>query len=137
MTFIKGETPDGAIPFKKGESGNPNGRPPGKTFKSILNDLLDLKATDEDMSDEEIKKLFPDGKVTNREILMAKLLLTAKKDGESKSMERLMNRVDGKPIETVNNKVEIDTAKKINLSMNGEEINLSTDSNDSDPSDAK
>ena len=130
MTFIKGETPEGAKPFKKGESGNPNGRPPGKTFKSILNDLLDLKASDDDMSDEEIKKLFPNGKVTNREILMAKLLLTAKKDGESKSMERLMNRVDGKPIETVNNKVEIDTAKKINLSMNGEEINLSTESDD-------
>ena len=111
-------------PFKKGESGNPDGRPPGKSFKTILNKLLDLEATEKDLSDEELKAMLPDGKVTNRDILMARLLLQAKADGDSKSMERLMNRVDGKPIETVHQKLEIGTENKISIVKDGDEISL-------------
>jgi hypothetical protein len=38
MPFKKGETPKGAIPFKKGQSGNPAGKPP-KIFKSIMQEM--------------------------------------------------------------------------------------------------
>jgi hypothetical protein len=94
---------DNLTPFKPGESGNPKGRPPGKSFKTILNELLDLKASDNDLSDDEIKNIFSDSKepITNREILMAKLLLKAKKDADSKSMQRLLDRVEGTPKQTV------------------------------------
>lgn len=106
MTFVKGETPEGAKPFQPGESGNPNGRPPGKSFKAILEKLLDLEASDEDKTDEEIKKMFPDGKVTKREILMTRLLIRALRDPDSKSMERLLNRVDGLPRQSIDHKIE-------------------------------
>jgi hypothetical protein len=55
---------------------------------------------------------------------MARLLLQAKRDGDSKSMERLMNRVDGKPIETVKQTHEITTDKSISLSIDGKNIDL-------------
>lgn len=97
----------GLIPFKEGESGNPAGRPPGaKSFRTILETLLDLDASEEEKSDEEIKKMFPDGRVTKREILMTRLLIRALRDPDSKSMERLLNRVDGLPKQSIDHKVE-------------------------------
>lgn len=113
-------------PFKEGEDSRRNldGRPPGKSFKTILEKLLDLEASDEEKTDEEIKKMFPDGRVTKREILMTRLLIRALRDPDSKSMERLMNRVDGKPIETVKQALEISTDKSINLSIDGNDIEL-------------
>jgi hypothetical protein len=106
MTFVKGEIPEGAKPFKEGESGNPNGRPKGKSFRTILEALLDLEASEEDLEDSDIKKLFPEGKVTNREIFMARLVLRAKRDPDSKSAERLLNRVDGLPKQSIDHKIE-------------------------------
>ncbi len=128
MTFEKGKTPEGAIPFKEGESGNPAGRPPGaKSFATILNKLLDLAASDEDYSDAEILKMFPDKQATNREIFMARMMIKAKRDSDSKSAERLMNRVEGRPIETVKQTVEINTENKISIIKDGKEISLRVD----------
>lgn len=38
MPFVKGEQPKGSTPFKKGQSGNPGGRPKGikKQVKELL-----------------------------------------------------------------------------------------------------
>lgn len=112
--------------FKPGESGNPEGRPRGKSFKTILEELLDLQATEQDMEDEDIKKVFKDAnhKITNKEIIMAKMILQAKRDPDSRSAERLMNRVDGKPIETVKQSIDVSTEKSIHISIDGKEIDL-------------
>ena len=41
MPFKKGETPKGAKPFKKGQSGNPKGRPKEiPDLKEVLNEVL-------------------------------------------------------------------------------------------------
>lgn len=95
-------------PFKEGDDPrrNTSGRPPGKSFKAILERLLDLEASEEDMSDEDIKKVFPEGKVTNREIFMARMIIQAKRDPNSKAAERVLNRVDGLPKQSIDHKVE-------------------------------
>lgn len=100
--------PDDGKKFEKGESGNPNGRPKGKSFKTILEELLDLECSEEDMKDEDIKRVFKDSnhKITNREILMAKMILQAKRNPDSKSAERVLNRVDGLPKQSIDHKVE-------------------------------
>jgi hypothetical protein len=42
MPFEKGKTPKGAKPFKKGQSGNPAGRPEGaRNRSSVLKELLE------------------------------------------------------------------------------------------------
>jgi len=126
MTFVKGEIPEGAKVFKPGQTGNPNGRPKGKSFKTILDELLDLEATEKDLEDEDIKKVFKDAnhKITNREIMLARMVLRAKQDPDSKAAERLMNRVEGKPVETVHNKLELGTENKITISKDGDSISL-------------
>lgn len=46
MPFEKGVTPPGAITFQPGQSGNPDGRPPGSfSFKVIAEKILDGKIT--------------------------------------------------------------------------------------------
>lgn len=121
-----GEFPNKETQFSSENQPEKNGRPPGKSFKAILDALLDLAATEEDLEDSDIQKVFADKnqKVTNREILLAKMMIRAKRDPDSKSAERLMNRVEGKPIETIKQQHEINTDKSINLSIDGKEIDL-------------
>lgn len=120
MTFVKGEIPEGAKPFKEGECGNPNGRPKGKSFKTVLEAMLDLECSDKDLEDEEIKEHFKGAnyKPTNRDIVAVRMLLKAKQDGESKSAERLMNRVEGKPIETIKQNIEVAVPLVVNDNEN-------------------
>src|SRR3989304_4417433 len=91
------------------------GRKLCKSFKTILEELLELEANQTEKSDEEIIKIFgKEKRITKREILMARLLVTALNDSESKSMERLMNRVDGMPKQAVDTTLSM--AEKIDLS---------------------
>lgn len=119
-----GEFPSKENQFSSERQPETNGRPLGKSFKTILEKLLDLEASDEEKTDEEIKKMFPDGRVTKREILMTRLLIRALRDPDSKSMERLMNRVDGKPVETVKQKLELSDEAKILIAKEGDKISL-------------
>jgi len=46
MPFVKGVVPAGSTPFEPGQSGNPDGRPPGSfSFKVIAEKILDGKIT--------------------------------------------------------------------------------------------
>jgi len=40
MPFKKGQTPKGATPFKKGQTGNPNGRPKIPNIRDVLAEVL-------------------------------------------------------------------------------------------------
>jgi hypothetical protein len=79
--------------WQKGESGNPNGRPPkGKSFADVLNKILD-----EDIKGRE--------GVDRRQALMEKLVKAAY-EGEPWAMNAIMDRIDGKPRQSIdqNNK---------------------------------
>lgn len=85
MPFKKGETPPGAKPFKKGQSGNPNGRP------CKLPDIDVLMA--EVLGDEE------EGKTAALRILneLRKEALKGKGTTKLRAAEMLLDRGYGKP----------------------------------------
>lgn len=80
-----------------------NGRIPGKSFKSIINELLDLQAAGKVLSTEEIQLMSKQlgRQVTYREALSIRLLGKALGNPDSRSMERILDRAEGKPTQSI------------------------------------
>lgn len=95
MPFKKGETPEGAIPFEKGESGNPNGRPVGAiSFVTIANKILDGTIT--------IEQAGQKRKITRREKMILNIINDAVNEEEDASIRLraaayIFDRIEGKP----------------------------------------
>ncbi len=109
MPFKKGEIPKGAKPFKKGETGNPNGRP---------KKLPELNALLADVLGEE-----KDGISAAQAILMA--LRKRATSGDVRAAELLLDRSYGKP------KQQVDVTSKDNQ-INGFAIVIDGNSPDKD-----
>jgi len=73
--------------WKKGQSGNPSGRPPGSVsiVEGIKRKLLEIE---------------PGNKKTYLELFLTKLFLKAIKEGNEQLMKDIINRVDGMPKQT-------------------------------------
>ena len=92
------------MPFKKGQSGNPNGRPKkGQSWADVLKRLCD----------EEID--FKGEKLTKMEAIGRKLLSEAIQ-GEQWAINALMDRIDGKPKQVVDQ-----TVKTVAVNIDSEE----------------
>lgn len=91
MAFEKGITPEGAKPFKSGQSGNPNGRP--RKLPSIDKMLSDILGSEEDTDSE-------------AHAVLRALLLKAKK-GDTKAAEILLDRAYGKAKQVVDNNIKV------------------------------
>lgn len=75
--------PENLKPWKPGQSGNPNGRPPkGEALTDILREKVDKDAIAE------------------------KLIQMAMEKGDIVALRYIYDRIDGKPIETVNQNVQ-------------------------------
>lgn len=74
--------------FKKGQSGNPNGRPVGSVsiVEGIKKKLLEVE---------------PANKKTYLELFLSKLFLKAIKEGNEQLMKDMINRVDGMPKQSI------------------------------------
>lgn len=102
MPFKKGVTPPGAKPFKKGQSGNPNGQP--KKLPAIQKLLAEVLGEEKD------------GVEAAKAILMALRAKATK--GDTRAAEILLDRAYGKAKETIDM-----TSTIINVKVPGENDN--------------
>ena len=103
---------DNLKPFKKGQSGNPNGRP--KKWVSTLRDsgykmseVRDCILVMMAMTMDELKDAFENKNATALEKTVAGAIRKSITKGSLYSMETLMDRVFGKPRETIDSQVEL------------------------------
>jgi len=102
--------------FKKGKSGNPNGRPPGKSLTTLLKERLEGEAYEiinDAMIVLENGKLGGTVKVRVKRPMMVKLINAAAKhaaNGNAAYFKEIYNRTEGKveqPIRQIND-IDID-----------------------------
>jgi C4-type Zn-finger protein len=103
------------IPFQKGQSGNPKGRPKKyvlsmKTEGYKMTEINDTIQAMVGMNMEELKKVFESDKATILEKTVAAALRKGLQKGELNNIETLLNRLYGKPKE------------KMDITTNGENI---------------
>ncbi len=72
---------DNLIPYKPGESGNPGGRPKGKSLTAVLRELLDE---------------IPRGDTAKLKERIVKALLDKALKGDTKALDLIFERADGK-----------------------------------------
>lgn len=107
--------PHDGVKFQEGESGNPNGRPVGQNFKSVINRILDLQAQTKIKDSEGLKAIVGDTtKLTNREAAMLLMFAKAVQNPEGKGMERILERAEGKAIQPTDNKHTFESPLIIN-----------------------
>jgi hypothetical protein len=115
MPFKKGITPEGAILFEEGKSGNPAGRPVGaKGRATIARQVLEMTAIYPDKVFEQLQKQYPEitKKMSIEEmgtIIQADKMIRNK---DTMSYRALMDSAYGAP------KQEIDTAITGNIVLN-------------------
>lgn len=78
-------------PFKKGQSGNPNGAPKKEwTWRSLLLEVADEMELDKEM-----------GVQTPKKLIMARKLVSKGMEGDTTAIKEFGDRVDGKSIQGV------------------------------------
>lgn len=116
MSFKKGEIPSGAIPFEKGVSGNPNGRPKGTRGRATIARYW-LEAN------QNLKNpLTGELELLSQEDVMTLAIIKRAREGNVNAYMALMDSGYGSPTQTVNQTItENPIFTGINLDVENEE----------------
>ena len=100
MTHIRNTS--GLIPFEKGQSGNPNGRPKkvvtmAKEAGYTITDINDTLKTLLACNIADLKELSKSDEATVLESIVCKALLKSHKDGNLRAVDSILSRVFGYP----------------------------------------
>lgn len=105
---------------EKGETNNPNGRP--KKFTTLLkehgyslSEVNDSIQAIMSMDEKQIKEVLKNEEATMLEKTVARAIIKSYEKGSLYSIDTLLNRVYGKPKETIDATVE---AKVVNVTLN-------------------
>jgi hypothetical protein len=110
------------IPFKKGESGNPNGRPrkwiselKESGYKSSeVNDCILVMLS---MTIEELADVYKNPKATILEKTVANALKRSLEKGSLYSLDTLLNRAVGKPKESIDHTTKGENINEIKVTI--------------------
>lgn len=84
--------------FKKGQSGNLSGRPQGvRNTKTLLRELLGVVLDRQNPLTEQVESL------TTEQLMHMAQIAKAIKDGDTRAYEAVLDRIDGKPTQTIAN----------------------------------
>jgi len=106
--------PENLTPWQPGESGNPKGRPPGRSISSILKDLLNKNFTNIDP--------FEKGQLKERPInehIAIKLANMALK-GDISSIKEIFDRTEGKPPQKLEHTGDANNPLSINVKVSND-----------------
>lgn len=112
--------PNDATKFKKGKSGNPNGRPRKFTTalkeegyrQSEINDTIQVMLA---MTPEELKGVVTSAQATVLEITIASAIRKSIQQGTLGSIETLITRVYGRPKEIIDAEMKTDNTVRVTL----------------------
>ena len=100
MPFEKGVTPTGAIPYEKGQSGNPKGYTPGvKNRSTIARKVLEMTALYPTAVLSELQKQYPEitSKTTAEEMMTIIQVNKAIQDQDSMAYKNVLDSAYGAP----------------------------------------
>lgn len=114
--------PNDTTKFKKGKSGNPNGRPRKFTTslrddgyrQSEINDTIQVMLA---MTPEELKGVVGSPEATALELTIASAIRQSISKGNLASMETLITRVYGRPREYVDADIKTDNTIRVTLQL--------------------
>lgn len=87
--------------FKPGESGNPKGRPPVPSLKSVLKNLIDSQAPKAIIDLAYVQKLTEKKDLTYNDVLALRLATAALVEGDIAAIKEIFDRLEGKAQQTV------------------------------------
>jgi len=120
MPFEKGVTPTGAIPYEKGQSGNPKGYTPGvKNRSTIARKILEMRGLLPQATFDKLKEVYPEltQNMTAEEMATLVQLVQAITKGDVNSYKAIMDSAYGAPKQDIDhsnlgkafdNKIEIE-----------------------------